>query len=113
MKESKIQNPKSKIILQNLSYIILAPLCASTYHLGIGKLLYYLCGRLHLFPTITTRDEKYCDFHDFSYHMPNALACIAYHELQHTDHYNQIRYDHAQTYKAKWPDTVVAPIAHG
>lgn len=111
-KKFKIQNPKSKVIAQNLAYIILAPLCASTYHLGIGKLLYYLCGRLHLFPIIVTKSEKKCDFHDFSYHLPNALAAIAYHELQHIDTYNHIRYHHAQAYKKALSDKVIAPIAH-
>ena len=94
-------------------YIVFAPLCAATYHLGIGKLLYYLCGRLHLFPTIVTRAEKQCDFHDLSYALPDALASIAYHELQHIDHYNQLRYDHAQAYKTIRPDNVIAPLADG
>lgn len=87
-----------KVIIQNLLYIILWQLCKISYSIGIGKFLYYLAGKYHLFPTIVTKAEKECHYTDFNFSMPNCLADIALYELNRIDEYNKIRRRNSQLY---------------
>ena len=100
----KIISVSQKIILQNLLYIILWQLCKTSYRFGIGKLLYYLAGKYHLFPAIVTKDEKNCNYIDFDYTMPNCLADIAYREFKRIDEYNTIRARNTQLYQQLLPE---------
>lgn len=97
-------NIEVSLIIQNLLYIILWQLYKITYRFWIGKFLYYLSGKYHLFPTIVTSDEKACHYTDFDYTMPNCLADIAYRELKRIDEYNAIRKRNTQLYQHLLPE---------
>lgn len=98
------------VVVKNLLYAIFWYISWMLYDVFyLGKLLYYCCAKLWLFPPVVSLQEKHCNYRDFYFCMPNALAILALRELLVVDNYNTHRRMIAHYYKNLLGDRVVVP----
>ena len=98
---SKLYPVSRKLVLQNLMYNIVAYLAWKSYDIKLWKILMYLANKLKIIPPILTPNEKACNFSNFYYQLPNALAYLAWKQLKLVYKINNHRIKIANFYKDK------------
>jgi len=90
----------SKIVtIQNLMYNIISYIAWKTYDIKLWKLLMYIANKFKLIPKIISLNEKFCNFNNFYYQLPNSLAYLARTQLKLIDKINEHRIKIWKIYK--------------
>ncbi len=99
-RQTELPNLSKKYIFQQLYTFVLFFLCKPLYTIGIGKICFALSKKLGLSSRIIEQSEKRGEPSKlFPAKLPNALAMIAFEQLQHLKEFNQHRIFLAKQYQ--------------
>lgn len=97
--EKKLKTANIKLILQNLFYNIVAYKAYKLYDFfKLGRFIIYISRKIWLITEILTNDEKNCNYKEFNYKLPWALAYLWYLQLEKIDKINFKRISFAKYY---------------
>jgi len=97
--KQQLKMPSVSLILKNLNYNIIWYLAYELYDfLKLWRIIIFLSRKLKLITEILTLNEKACNFDNFYFDFPNALAYLALKELKKLDKYTKIRLENAKFY---------------
>ncbi len=96
------------VMIRNLLYAIVWYISYVLYDLArIWKIFYRMAGKMKLFPTIVSLEEKQCIYTDLSFSLPSPLASLALQQIQYIDLHNAARKVHTQQlYSCLWDNIV-------
>lgn len=100
--QRQLRLPKNFWIFQQLLHPLISDLVLPIYASGIGKMILFLCQKLHLLSFPVYPEEKKGGQPDvFPTRYPNALAYLAWGQLQKLERYNAHRQQIAAYYEKK------------
>lgn len=99
VQQEKLPHISKSTIVQQLFTMILFFISKPLYNIGIGKILLALMKQLHMSSRIIEQKEKRGESStNYPAKIPNALALIALHQLEHLKTFNQKRIELSQKY---------------
>lgn len=100
--QEKLSTPSNTKILQQLFTFILFFISKPLYTIVIGKVLLAMAKKLHITSRIIEQREKRGEpVQNYPAKLPNALALIALHQLEHLAEFNQKRREISKIYQEK------------
>ena len=97
--KNSLQMPSTKLIFQNLMYNFVWYMAYKTYDFfKLWRIIIFLSRKLKLITEILSVSEKSCNFAKFNLDFPNALAYLAFKELEKLDKYTKKRLENAKFY---------------
>ena len=96
--EVGLKDAPFRLVLQNLSYIVISYLSKISYEIYIWKAIMHFSRKFWIVPELLSQDEKRCASKLLDYKLPNCLAYIWIGEFAKIEKYNHIRMKNARTY---------------